>query len=56
MTLRFSSPVWSLAFKLAHDIQVAVQQTDGVEAVEVWGTGYNRGNEVMKVLKQSRNE
>jgi metal-sulfur cluster biosynthetic enzyme len=55
LTFHPSSPVCPMAFKLAHQIQVAVQQTDGVEAVEVRVSGYNRANELMEVLKQAEN-
>jgi len=53
LTFRPSSPVCPMAFKLAHDIQTAVQQTEGVKGVEVKVSGYNRGEELTAVLKEA---
>lgn len=53
LTFRPSSPVCPLAFKLAYDIKTAVQQTEGVKAVDVKVAGYNRADELMEVLKQA---
>ena len=53
LTFHPSSPVCPMAFKLAYDIQRAVQETEGVKAVEVKVTGYNRADELMEVLKQA---
>jgi metal-sulfur cluster biosynthetic enzyme len=55
LTFRPSSPVCPMAFKLAHDIQTAVQQTQGVKEVEVKVAGYDRADELMEVLKQAKN-
>jgi metal-sulfur cluster biosynthetic enzyme len=52
LTFRPSSPVCPMAFKLAHDIQTAVQGTDGVKAVKMRIRGYNRADELMKVLAE----
>jgi metal-sulfur cluster biosynthetic enzyme len=54
LTFRPSSPVCPMAFKLAHDIQTAVQQTQGVKEVEVKVAGYDRADELMEVLKQAK--
>lgn len=53
LTFRPSSPVCPLAFKLGYDIKTAVQQTEGVKAVDVKVAGYNRADELMEVLKQA---
>ena len=53
LTFRPSSPVCPMAFKLAYDIQTAVQQTEGVKGVEVKVAGYNRADELTKVLKEA---
>lgn len=53
LTFRPASPVCPLAFKLAYDIKTAVQQTEGVKAVDVKVAGYNRADELMEVLKQA---
>jgi metal-sulfur cluster biosynthetic enzyme len=53
LTFHPSSPVCPMAFKLAYDIQRAVQGTVGVKEVEVKVAGYNRADELMEVLKQA---
>jgi metal-sulfur cluster biosynthetic enzyme len=55
LTFRPSSPVCPMAFKLAYDIQTAVQQTEGVKEVEVKVAGYDRADELTEVLKQAAN-
>lgn len=55
LTFRPSSPVCPMAFKLAHDIKKAVQQTEGVKGVAINVSGYNRADELMEVLKQAGN-
>jgi copper chaperone CopZ len=44
-----------MAFKLAYDIQTAVQETEGVKEVEVKVAGYDRADELMQVLKEAEN-
>ena len=56
LTFRPSSPVCPMAFELAHNIQTAVQRTEGVKNVEVKVAGYNRADELMQVLAQVRNQ
>ena len=53
LTFHPSSPVCPMAFKLAYDIQRAVQETEGVKEVEVKVTGYNRADELMEILRQA---
>ena len=53
LTFHPSSPVCPMAFKLAYDIQRAVQEIEGVKEVEVKVAGYNRADELMEVLKQA---
>jgi metal-sulfur cluster biosynthetic enzyme len=53
LTFRPSSPVCPMAFKLAYDIQTAVQQTDGVKGVEVNVSEYNRAEELAAVLREA---
>lgn len=53
LTFRPSSPVCPMAFKLAYGIKKAVQQTEGVQEVEVKVSGYARADELMEVLKQA---
>ena len=53
LTFHPSSPVCPMAFKLAYHIQTAVQQTEGVKAVEVKVAGYNRADELTKLLKEA---
>ena len=53
LTFRPSSPDCPMAFELAHNIQTAVQKTEGVEEVEIQVAGYNRADELMEVLKQA---
>ena len=53
LTFRPSSPVCPMAFKLAYDIQTAVQETEGVKGVEVTVTGYDRADELTEVLKEA---
>ena len=56
LTFHPSSPVCPMAFELAHNIQTAVQRTEGVKNVEVKVAGYNRADELMQVLAQVRNQ
>jgi metal-sulfur cluster biosynthetic enzyme len=56
LTFRPSSPVCPLAFKLAYDIQTAVQQTAGVKAVKMRVTGYNKADELMAILREAKNQ
>jgi metal-sulfur cluster biosynthetic enzyme len=56
LTFRPSSPVCPLAFKLAYDIQTAVQQTAGVKAVKMRIQGYNRADELMEILREAKNQ
>ena len=51
-----SSPVCPMAFKLAYDIQRAVRRTHGVNGVKVKVRGYDRADELMKVLEQAKNQ
>ena len=53
LTFHPSSPVCPMAFKLAYDIQRAVQETEGVKEVQVKVAGYNRADELMEVLKEA---
>jgi len=53
LTFHPSSPVCPMAFKLAYDIQTAVQGTEGVKEVEVKVAGYDRADELMEVLRQA---
>jgi len=55
LTFRPSSPVCPMAFKLAHDIQMTVQQMQGVKDVELKVAGYNRADELTEVLKEAAN-
>ncbi len=55
LTFRPASPVCPMAFKLAHDIQTALQETEGVKEVEVKVAGYDRADELMQVLKEAEN-
>lgn len=55
LTFRPSSPVCPMAFKLAYEIQKAVQETEGVKQVEVKVAGYDRADELMLVLKEAEN-
>jgi metal-sulfur cluster biosynthetic enzyme len=55
LTFRPASPVGPMAFKLAHDIQTALQETEGVKEVEVKVAGYDRADELMQVLKEAEN-
>jgi len=55
LTFRPPSPVCPMAFKLAHDIQVTVQQMQGIKDVELKITGYNRADELTEVLKGAAN-
>ena len=55
LTFRPSSPVCPMAFKLAHDIQMTVQQMQGVKDVELKIAGYNRADELTEVLKGAAN-
>jgi metal-sulfur cluster biosynthetic enzyme len=54
-TFHPSSPVCPMAFELAHNIQKAVEETEGVEEVEIKVAGYNRADQLMEVLKQAGN-
>jgi metal-sulfur cluster biosynthetic enzyme len=56
LTFRPSSPVCPMAFKLAYDIQKAVQKTEGVKEVEVKVSGYNRAEELAAILKGAAGE
>ena len=56
LTFRPSSPVCPMAFKLAYDIKMAVQHTEGINGVEVKVSGYSRADELMEVLKQAGNQ
>ncbi len=56
LTFRPSSPVCPLAFKLAYDIQTAVQQTAGVKAVKMRVTGYDKADELMEVLREAKDQ
>jgi metal-sulfur cluster biosynthetic enzyme len=53
LTFQPSSPVCPMAFKLAHEIQKAVQQTEGVKEVELKVAGYTRADELMALLEQT---
>ena len=53
LTFQPSSPVCPMAFKIAYDIQRAVQETEGVKEVQVKVAGYNRADELMEVLKEA---
>jgi len=56
LTFRPSSPVCPLAFKLAYDIQTAVQQISGVKGVKMKVTGYNKADELMEILREAQNQ
>jgi metal-sulfur cluster biosynthetic enzyme len=53
LTFRPSSPICPMAFRLAYDIQTAVEQTQGVRQVEIKVAGYSRADELMEILKQA---
>jgi len=53
LTYRPSSPVSSFAFQIGRDIKKSIQQIEGVKGVEIKVSGYNRGKELMEVLKQA---
>ncbi|MDY6987858.1 MAG: iron-sulfur cluster assembly protein [Thermodesulfobacteriota bacterium] len=53
LTFRPSSPVCPMAFELAHNIQTAVEKTEGVKEVEIKVAGYDRADQLMEVLKQA---
>ena len=55
LAFRPSSPVCPMAFKLAHDIQMAVQQTEGVTDIKLKVASYNRADELTEVLKEATN-
>ena len=55
LTFEPSSPVCPMAFQLAHEIQKAVQRTEGVRAVEIRVSGYIKAEELMDTLKQAQN-
>jgi len=56
LTFRPSSPVCPMAFKLAYDIQTAVQQISGVKGVKMRVTGYNKADELMEILREAKNQ
>jgi metal-sulfur cluster biosynthetic enzyme len=56
LTFRPSSPVCPMAFKLADEIQRAVRRTEGVKAVKVQVSGYDRADELMEILEQATNQ
>ena len=53
LTFQPSSPDCPMAFKLAHAIQQAVKQVDGVKGVDLKVSGYSRADEIMDLLSQS---
>lgn len=54
LTFHPPSPVCPMAFKMAHEIQKAVLQIEGVRELDVRVSGYARADELMEVLEQAQ--